>query len=46
MLYSKIIPNMTGEFIRWLNNEEFILLICEQEMIGHKDYWWGLEEYL
>lgn len=46
MLISKIIPRLTGEFVRWLNDEEFILLICGQEMIGHKDHWWGLEEYL
>ena len=41
MVYSEIIPTMCGKFVRWLNNEEFIVLVKDKELIGHKDYWIG-----
>lgn len=46
MLYHKTLPNMCGEFVRWLNDEEFIALINDKELIGHKDFWTGdFKEY-
>lgn len=41
MVRSKVIPRLTGDFIRWLNSEEFIVYIGDVEMIGHKDHWEG-----
>lgn len=41
MLYSKVLPRMVGEFVRWLNDEEFIVLVNGTELIGHKDFWEG-----
>lgn len=41
MLYSKVLPHMVGEFVRWLNDEEFIVLVGNKSLIGHKDFWEG-----
>lgn len=41
MLYHKILPNFCGTFVRWLNDEEFIVLVKGKELIGHKDFWFG-----
>ena len=41
MVYSKILPYMCGEFVKWLNDEEFIVLVHGKELIGHKDFWEG-----
>lgn len=41
MLYSKVLPRMVGEFVRWLNDDEFIVLVNGKELIGHKDFWEG-----
>ena len=41
MLYHKILPNFYGEFVRWLNNEEFIINVNGKVLIGHKDFWVG-----
>ena len=41
MMRSKIFPNLRGDFIKWLNADEFIVYIGDIDMIGHKDYWEG-----
>ena len=41
MIYSKVLPCMVGKFVRWLNDEEFIVLVKGKELIGHKDFWEG-----
>ena len=37
MLYHKILAGFCGEFVRWLNDEEFIVRVKGKDLIGHKD---------
>lgn len=39
MLRHKVLTNMRGEFVRWLNDDEFIVLVNGKSLIGHKDFW-------
>jgi hypothetical protein len=41
MVSNKKFPKIQGEFIRWINDEEFTVLICGKEILAHKDYWEG-----
>ena len=43
-------PNLKGEFVRWLNESMFTVVIPTRdgpvEMLAHKDYWTGdIPEY-
>lgn len=39
MIRSKSLPYISGEFVRWVNDEEFLVVVNGKELIGHKDYW-------
>ena len=41
MLRHKIVRTLCGEFVRWINNDEFIVYIHGKHLIGHKDFWEG-----
>lgn len=41
MVRHKILQNMSGRFVRWLNNDEFVVSINGKYLIGHKDFWEG-----
>lgn len=41
MVRSKLFPRLSGVFLRWINNEEFVVEIAGKELVGHRDYWEG-----
>lgn len=36
---SKLIPRMCGPILRWIDDEQFIVLYRGREILGHRDYW-------
>lgn len=41
---SKLIPRLKGHVIKWLDSEYFIVSVRGQTIIGHKDYWEGVDD--
>ena len=41
MLYHKTVQSLKGEFVKWINNDEFIVSVHGEHLIGHKDFWEG-----
>lgn len=37
--HSNLILNLSGEIIKWLDDNQFIVRIGCREMIGNKKYW-------
>ena len=37
--HSILLPQLYGEIIRWLDDDQFVVCIGNREMIGSKKYW-------
>lgn len=37
--YSKLCTKLHGKILRWLDDNQFIVLCQGHEIIGHKQYW-------
>lgn len=36
---SKLLLNLKGHVIKWLDSEQFIVSVNGRTTVGHKDYW-------
>lgn len=42
--HSKLCPKLHGKILRWVDDEQFIILCQGREIIGHKQYWRVMNE--
>lgn len=41
---SKLLPNLKGHVVKWLDSEQFIVSVNGRTMVGHRDYWWEVKD--
>ena len=41
MIRSTILPAVCGEFVKWINREEFVASVNGVEIVAHRNHWIG-----
>lgn len=41
MVRNTIMPEICGEFVRWVNREEIVISVNGKEIVGHSNFWTG-----
>lgn len=41
MIRSTILPAVRGEFVKWINSEEFVVSMNGVEIVAHRNHWIG-----